>query len=211
MPKEIKKYNTWVPNIFIKYADRNRKKFYSLELEYDKSQIGKPFVVYLGSLLFYFLILCMFYLIFILYIFSGGFTRFSVFDFMLSMGFFFIVAPISFLALYSHARFVALLTKLRIDPEIEKMAQLFLEELNKGHAATEVLKTLANSNLKETSKEFAYINYLVEEENNQLLRAITICAKQTPSDKFREFLYELNLTIRHESALRTVLRKYGKI
>ncbi|UCD03555.1 MAG: hypothetical protein JSW73_03385 [Candidatus Woesearchaeota archaeon] len=210
MTKKSREYDTWVPDIFIRYATKNRKKFYSLELEFDRSQIDQPFVVYLGSLLFYFLILCMFYLLVIFYIFSNSFTSFRVIDFILSLGFFFVVAPLSFLVLYSHPRVVAFLNKIRIDPEIEKVAEIFIQELDKGKPSTEVFKTLASSDLKAASKEFKYIVYLIEKERVSLLKAIMTCAKQTPSDKFREFLHELNLTIRTESALRRTLRKYAK-
>lgn len=210
MSKRYEKYNTWVPDFFINYATKNRKKFYSLEQVYDKARISRPFVLFLSSIIFYYIILTLFYLFFTLYVFSAGFTSFTFRDFLLAMFFFFVVSPLGFLALYHYPHFRAFLLKVSLDPEIKKVSKFFLKRLDEGARAYDIFEELANSKLKASSKEFNYIMHLVKHKNKVLIEAIGIAASETPSDRFREFLYDLNLTIRHEKELRIILEKYSK-
>jgi len=132
-----------------------------------------------------------------------------VFVFGLGPGFFFVVVPFSFLVLYNYPRLRAFLLKLKLEPELKEVARIFLAELDGGHTSSEILRELANSDLKAASKEFTFILDLIDNQKEGLLESLMICAQQTPSDRFREFLYELNLTIRNEKQLRRLLERYA--
>lgn len=200
------KYHTIIPNPFIKYGEKNRSHYRELEKEFNKARFEKPFEVFLGSLIFFTLIvsivsfaLSFYFLYYILRYVQSTSLIFSLL-------FTFFVTPVFFGIYHHYPQLKSRKLKRKLEAELRPAIRFMLNEIKNGKTPYKTFEELSRSNLEGIGREARYVVRLVDEEGKTFLNSIVQCAKQSPSEEFKSFLFSLNGAIRSKESVVSFLK-----